>query len=82
MAAILRVTGLSEERQFKNYHRVLSRARWSGLASSRLLLNVFSTGFARQGLLVMGVDDTFERRWERQIGARGIYRDLECQRVR
>ncbi len=30
VAAVLRVMGLSDERRFKNYHRVLSRARWSG----------------------------------------------------
>jgi DDE superfamily endonuclease len=29
VTAILRVMGLSQENQFQNYHRVLSRARWS-----------------------------------------------------
>lgn len=29
VAAVLGVMGLSEEGRFKNYHRVLSRARWS-----------------------------------------------------
>ena len=38
VASILRVMGLGGERRFKNYHRVLSRARWSALAGSRLLL--------------------------------------------
>src|SRR6266540_5674562 len=38
VASVLRVMGLSEERQFQNYHRVLNRARWSGLAVSRILL--------------------------------------------
>lgn len=75
VAAVLRVMGLSEEQRFKNYHRVLSRARWSGLASSRLLLELLSKAFARQGPLVMGLDETIERRWGRKIGARGIYRD-------
>lgn len=75
VTAILRVMGLSEERQFKNYHRVLSRARWSGLASSRILLKRLLSGFAWSGPLVMGLDDTIERRWGRKIEARGIYRD-------
>ncbi|WP_026596123.1 IS701 family transposase [Methylohalobius crimeensis] len=75
VAAVLRVMGLGEERRFKNYHRVLSRARWSGLASSRLLLGLLIQAFAWQGPLVMGLDDTIERRWGRKIGARGIYRD-------
>ena len=37
--------GLSQERHFQNYHRVLNRAVWSNLALSlvllRLLLNTF-----------------------------------------
>jgi hypothetical protein len=31
--------------------------------------------FAPRGRLVVGIDDTIERRWGRQISARGIYRD-------
>jgi hypothetical protein len=38
VAAALRVMGLARIAQFYRYHRVLSRARWSGLAPSRLLL--------------------------------------------
>ena len=75
VSAILRVMGLSEIPQFKNYHRVLSRARWSGLASSRLLLGLLIQAFAPSGPLVMGLDDTIERRWGTKIRARGIYRD-------
>ena len=30
VTACLRVLGLSEEKAFQNYHRVLNRARWSG----------------------------------------------------
>jgi len=75
VAAVLRVMGLSDERRFKNYHRVLSRARWSGVASSRMLLQLLINAFARRGPLVMGLDDTIERRWGRKIAARGIYRD-------
>jgi hypothetical protein len=75
VAAVLRMMELGGERWFKNYHRVLSRARWSGLASSRLLLGRLIDAFARQGPLVMGLDDRIERRWGRKIAARGIYRD-------
>ena len=39
VAAVLRVMGLSEERQFQNYHRVLNRARWSSRELSRRLLS-------------------------------------------
>ena len=31
VASVLRVMGLGGERRFEKYHRVLSRARWSGL---------------------------------------------------
>lgn len=75
VAAVLRVMGLSDERRFKNYHRVLSRARWSGLATSRVLLGLLIKPFVPTGRVVMGLDDTIERRWGRRIQARGIYRD-------
>ena len=31
VTSVLRVMGLSDERHFQNYHRVLSRAVWSSL---------------------------------------------------
>jgi len=37
VAAILRVMGLSEERQFQNCHRVLNRASWSSREVGRRL---------------------------------------------
>jgi hypothetical protein len=67
--------GLSDERRFKNYHRVLSRARWSGLATSRQLARGLVTTWIPTGRIVLGIDDTIERRWGRRIQARGIYRD-------
>ena len=76
VAAILRVMGLSEERQFQNYHRVLSRATWSSLAVSRILLVALVGVFVPAGApVVVGLDDTIERRWGAKIAARGIYRD-------
>ena len=32
----LRVMGLSQEKHFQNYHRVLNRAEWSCLAGSKM----------------------------------------------
>jgi hypothetical protein len=75
VAAVLRVMGLSDERRFKNYHRVLSRARWSGLATSRRLARLLITSWVPTGRIVLGIDDTIERRWGWRIQARGIYRD-------
>jgi DDE superfamily endonuclease len=75
VTAALRVMGLSEETHFQNYHRVLSRARWSALSASRILLGLMVAAFAPKGALVMGLDDTIERRRGNQIKAKGIYRD-------
>jgi hypothetical protein len=71
----LRVMGLAQERCFPNYHRVLSRARWSCREAGRILLLLLVRTFAPEGPLVFGLDDTIERRWGRKIQARGIYRD-------
>lgn len=71
----LRVCGLSRAKNFQTYHRVLNRAVWSGLEASRLLLMVLIGVFAPQGPLVLGLDETIERRRGAKIGAKGIYRD-------
>jgi DDE superfamily endonuclease len=75
VSACLRVMGLSQEKCFVNYHRVLNRARWSALAASRLLLRLLIASFVPSGELVIGIDDTIERRRGDQIKAKGIYRD-------
>jgi hypothetical protein len=75
VAAALRVMGLARTAQFHRYHRVLSRARWSGLALSRLLLQRLVTTFAPHGPLLVGIDETVERRRGAKIAAKGIYRD-------
>lgn len=75
VSAILRVMGLDQDPQFQTYHRVLNRAVWSSCKASQLLLNQRVQVFAPNGVLVMGIDDTLERRWGKRIAARGIYRD-------
>jgi hypothetical protein len=75
VAAALRVLGLAQLKQFHRYHRVLSQAKWSGLAISRILLNLLVTAFAPDGPLVFGVDETLERRRGAKIAAKGIYHD-------
>ena len=75
VSAVLRVMGLKDEPHFQNYHRVLNRAVWSSRQASRILLLQLVQCFAPSGLLVMGIDDTIERRWGKRIAARGIYRD-------
>lgn len=75
VSALLRIVGLSQEKAFHKYHRVLSHARWSNLKGSRLLMRQLMNVFVKEGPLVIGIDETLERRWGKQISARGIYRD-------
>jgi len=67
--------GLSWEKHFENYHRVLNRARWSSLEASQILLGLLISAFVSSGPIVMGLDDTIERRRGSKIKAKGIYRD-------
>lgn len=76
VAAVLRVMGLSTEAQFQNYHRVLNRAVWSSRQLSRVLLLLLVQVFVPVGAPVLvGLDDTIERRRGAKIAAKGIYRD-------
>src|SRR5947209_5096806 len=75
VCSVLRILGRGEELHFQNYHRVLNRARWSSRAASRILLGLLVPAFAPSGPLLVGLDDTIERRWGKKIQARGIYRD-------
>ncbi len=74
-SSLLRISGLARERRFVNYHRVLNRAVWDPRAASRLLLGLLLDMFAPSGPVVLGLDDTIERRRGKRIGAKGIYRD-------
>lgn len=70
------VMGLSQSVQFAQYHQVLNRAVWSPLALAHVLLKLLVTTFREEDQpLVFGIDPTIERRWGRNIAARGIYRD-------
>ena len=75
VTACLRVTGKSQDKRFQNYHRVLNRARWSALRASQVLLRMLVTTFVPSGELIIGIDDTIERRRGEKIKAKGIYRD-------
>jgi hypothetical protein len=75
VTAVLRVMGLSWEKHFQNYHRVLNRAVWSREEASRILFGLLINTFARHGPVILGLDDTIERRRGAKIKAKGIYRD-------
>ena len=75
VTAVLRIMGLSEERQFQAYHRVLNRAVWSSWALSRTLLQLLVQTFVPKGPIICALDPTLERRRGAKIKAKGIYRD-------
>ena len=76
VTAVLRVLGLSEERQYQNYHRVLNRACWSSRELSRRLLGLLVATFVpADAPVVVGLDETIERRRGAKIAAKGISRD-------
>jgi len=73
---VLRSVGLRWERNFPKYHRVLNRDKWSAFKLSSVLFRLVITAFVPNGTsIVVGIDDTIERRWGRKISKRGIYRD-------
>jgi hypothetical protein len=72
VTAALRVMGLATARHFTHDHRVLNRATWSARQASRMLLGLLITGFVPLGAtMVLGADDTVERRSGRKITAKG-----------
>lgn len=75
VASALRAMGLEQEKNFCRYHRVLNRARWSSRVASRVLLRLLVEAFVPDGALIIGVDETLERRRGKKITAKGIYRD-------
>jgi hypothetical protein len=76
VSSALRAMGLDQHKRFHRYHRVLSRASWSSREVSRILLGLLVEAFVSEGEpLVVGIDETLERRWGKKISARGVYRD-------
>ena len=76
VSSALRAMGLDQYKRFHRYHRVLSRAEWSSREVSRILLGLLVEAFVCEGdPLVVGIDETLERRWGKKISARGVYRD-------
>ena len=75
VASALRVMGLADDAHYTNYHRVLNSNRGSSRWVARCLFRVMVNSFVPSGSVVIGLDDTIERRWGAKIKARGIYRD-------
>lgn len=75
VASALRVMGLSEDRHFQNYHRVLNRDHWSPREAARRLLLLIIDAFVPSGRVLVALDDTLERRRGARIKAKGVYYD-------
>jgi hypothetical protein len=76
VSSALRAMGLDQQKTFHRYHRVLSHAVWSSREASRVLLDSLVEAFVAEGEpLVVGIDETLERRQGKKISAKGIYRD-------
>jgi len=71
----LRAMGLHQEAQSQKYHRVLNRAKWASKKAAQVLLALLVRFFAPLGPVVIGMDETLERRRGDKIAAKGIYRD-------
>jgi hypothetical protein len=72
----LRILGRDRDPDFCTFHRILNRAAWSSRAAAQQLLMLLIKVFVPAGApVVIGLDDTIERRWGPKISARGIYRD-------
>jgi hypothetical protein len=82
VTAILRVLGLSYERQFQRYHRVLNRVKWSGLLLSRILVTLLVATFLVVGVpLLIAADETIERRSGKKSVPRA-FSAIRCAPVR
>ena len=76
VSSALLAMGLDQQKCFHRYHRVLSRASWSSRKVSGVLLGLLVEAFVPEGSpLVVGIDETLERRYGKKISARGVYRD-------
>ena len=75
VTAILHIMGRRAAPDFQTDHRVLHRALWSPRTASRRRLRLLVAVFIPRNVVVLGLDDTIERRRGEQITAKGIYRD-------
>jgi hypothetical protein len=75
VSSCLRMTGRTNARNFSSYHQPLNRARWNSRRLAHRLFIMITNRLVPDGPVIIGLDDTIERRWGRKITARGIYRD-------
>jgi DDE superfamily endonuclease len=75
VSRVLQVMGLGQEKHYGKYYRMLSRVGWSGLAGAKILLGMIVAFLVGKQTVIIGIDETLERRWGKRIWGLGIYRD-------
>ncbi len=63
VTAYLRITGRADVTNFATYHQFLNRARWNPRLLAKHLLLMVVRRLVSEGPVVIGMDDTIERRW-------------------
>jgi DDE superfamily endonuclease len=75
VSRVLTIMGLAQSPSYGKYYRVLNRIGWSGLKGAQILLGMILALLTPGKSIVIGIDETLERRWGKQIWGLGIYRD-------
>ena len=76
VTSCLRITGPAMDPAFSSCHQVLNRARWNPRTLARCLTRLrVGQLMDKPEPVIIGVDDTIERRWGSCSSYRGIYRD-------
>lgn len=64
---------------FSTYHQLLNRARWDGRSMTLRLLGIIIDRLVPDGRVVIGMDDTIERRWGQDRRTRHLSRPRSLQ---
>lgn len=74
VTGILRATGLSQDKGFSKYHRILNSLDWSSRLGAEILLKMLLKMIGKERPVIL-IDETLERRKGKKIRAKGYYRD-------
>ena len=75
VCSALRAVGLSAEKNFCCYHRLLNRDNWDLFAGAKILLLLLLKVFPQKGAMTFAINDTLERRRGKKINAKGWFKD-------
>lgn len=75
VTSAMQILGLSNEKNFSKYHRVLNKANWNSWRLVKILLGLLLSLVPKSFPILIAMDDTIERRKGKLIKAKGCYRD-------